>query len=52
MKEIFKRVKYAWHVLKGKPLVYRCEFRGGIEFIKESSNIWVVESHFYYDESE
>jgi hypothetical protein len=37
------RLRYAWHVLQGKPLMYRMRIENGAAVLK--NHTWVIESH-------
>jgi len=41
---MWKKIRLIWHVLLGKPLIYRIHFPSGIVLDKVQKDVWLVEN--------
>ena len=48
-RSIFNKLECAWHVLCGRPLIYRVKIKGPLESIVAEDNFWLIEPVFIYD---
>lgn len=46
MGELQERLKGAWHVLQGRPLIYRVTFEGEIK-LPDPERLWVLHCEFH-----
>lgn len=41
-----QRLKLMWHILRGRPLIYRVHFIEGLRLAGDQNNIWIVNNTF------
>jgi hypothetical protein len=45
---VIRRLRLAWHVLRGRPLIYRAHFASGIILAPDMSHCRIVENQFHW----
>ena len=49
---MIRRLRIVWHVIRGRPLVYRTKFRGEVNFDGQNRNLLLAENIFRDREDE
>ena len=44
--DMLNRVRLIWWAILGRPIIYGCKFKGGLELNKDNRNVYIIKNEF------